>query len=171
MIKKVMIVTTSVLVLFIIGGLMLSQSYEIKRSITIKTSAAKVHELLSDLNNWEKWDPWRAQDKGIQTEVLQASGLGASQKWQSQHGTGSLIVTQNDALRGMRYEISFDSSKYKTEAGFDYTPSLDSVVLTWYMRGEIKTPIIGGYVAYLSSQNTKMIDQGLSNIKALLEVE
>jgi hypothetical protein len=168
MIKKFMIITSVILALFVAGGLMLSNTYEIKRSITIKADVSKVHALIGDLNRWSEWDPWRAADKSMQVEIEQATGKGASQKWISEHGQGRLVITQNDPKHGIRYELMF-SDQYKSDAGFEYTASENQTVLTWYMRGTISVPVVGGYVAYLSSQNSSMIDQGLANLKALAE--
>ncbi len=162
-------ITSVILAIFVAGGLMLSNSYEIKKSVTVNAPVDKVHTLIADLNQWGSWDPWRAHDKTIQTEIIQATGEKASQKWISQHGTGTLHFTRVDAQKGVSYELSFDSNKYISYAGFEYTPTEDKTVLTWYMRGTIGTPVIGGYVAYLTSSNSAMIEKGLANIKALAE--
>ena len=169
MIKNFMMITSAVLALFVAGGLMLSNEYEIRESKTINVPVEKIHELVGDLQQWNQWDPWQADDKTLKTEVSQATGKGASQKWVSEHGRGSLMITDSDSKRGISYELRFGSSNNISYAGFEYTPSGDRTVVTWYIRGKVSTPVIGGYVAALSSSNTSMLKKGLDNLKKLAE--
>ncbi len=170
MIKNVMIITSAILALFIIIGISLPNSYEIKRTVTINAPVEKVHALVGDLNQWPKWTPWLAADPSIRTTVVQASGVGASQKWEGNSGNGSLTFTSNDPQKGIDFDLYFDNNSYRCDSGFIYTPSGNMTVVSWYMRGSVDFPIVGGYVAYMTeSMNSDMFDNGLLKLKKMAE--
>lgn len=163
-----MMITTTILALFVSIGLMLSNEYLIKRSITVNAPVTKVHALVADLNQWSQWSPWSAH--GVKTTIVQARGIGASQTWRSEKGSGRLEITQSDPQRGIVYELIFGSDKHKTEGGFEYMAKGDKTVVSWYMKGVIDTLVVGGYVAFLTEfMSGDMLDNGLEKIKVLAE--
>ena len=168
MIKTFMMITTTILALFVSIGLMLSNEYLIKRSITVNAPAAKVHALVADLTQWSQWSPWSAA--GVETTIKQAKGVGASQTWKSNQGNGHLYITRCDQNKGMVYELIVGDAKHKTEGGFEYVTQGDKTLVSWYMKGVIDTFVVGGYVAFLTEfMSADMLDSGLEKIKVLAE--
>ena len=172
MIKTFMIITTVMLSLFIGGGLLLSNDYEIRRSMAINAPIKKVHAIVEDLSQWQKWSPWAESIKGMQTKITKAKGLGATQSWKTDNGDSSLTITKCDPDKGIDYSVYFDNKRYENRAGFIYEAKNDQMILTWYMKGNVPTPVLGGYVAFLTEMTSDdLFDQGLSNIKKLAEKE
>jgi len=168
MIKNFMIATTTMLVLFVSGGLMLSNDYEIRRSLAINAPVEKIHAVIEDLTQWEKWSPWADSIKGMQTKISKAKGLGATQSWKTNSSDSSLTITKCDPKQGIRYSVYFDNKRYENKAGFEYQVKEKQTILTWYMKGHVATPVVGGYVAFLTGMMSEdLFDQGLTNIKNL----
>lgn len=165
-----MIMTTVMLVLFVSGGLMLSNDYEIRRSMAMNVPLEKIHAVIEDLNQWEKWSPWADSIKGMETKISKAKGLGATQSWRTSNGSNSLIITKCDPTEGINYSVYFDNKRYENRAGFEYDTKDNQTIVTWYMKGKVSTPVVGGYVAYLTGlMSEELFDKGLANIKNLVE--
>jgi len=165
-----MMATTTILVLFVSGGLMLSNSYEVKQSVMINAPVEKVHGFIADLHQWDQWSPWTLPQEGVNVEFSKNSGLGATRSWKSAEGDGGLSITQCDPQKGVTYRVYFNRKQHMNEANFTYAVKNSQTQLTWSMKGTINTPVVGGYVAYLTEIMTlDLFEVGLANLKLLAE--
>lgn len=165
--KRIAIVVVVLIGGFIVVGLFLPTSYEVSRSIEVEAPEARVHELVADLRQWPRWEPWRAQDPTIQTTLGEATtGVGASQSWTDSHGGGELTFTESDPDRGVRFDLLF-SKQYACVGWLHHEPAGEGkVTVTWGMAGDCGMPIVGGYMALLMPGMVgPMFDNGLANIK------
>jgi hypothetical protein len=167
--KKFLVVLIVILVLIVVIGLFLSSEYSLERSIVVGAKPAAVHKLVGDLNRWEEWMPWKEQDPTIQVELGQkTTGVGASQRWTSKDGAGSITFTASDKDKGIEYDMVFGD--YTSKGSIRYEQVGKSTKVTWGMTGEIPTPVIGGYMALLMpSMIGTSFDKGLNNLKRVAE--
>lgn len=172
--KNLITAVLVILILIVVVGLFLPTSYRVERSVVIAAQPGEIHEYVGDLTMWDKWTPWKEDDQTlVVTHGKKTSGVGASQSWVGESGDGALTITKDSQDEGIEYDMVFDGGTYVCESaiGFGAMPDGDTRV-TWVMKGEIGTPVIGGYFAMMmDSMVGEMFDRGLANLKARVEQE
>ncbi len=171
--KRILIVVGIILAIFIIIGLILPTEYEIKRTITIQADKTRIHSFVNDLTQWDHWEPWRSDNSGILITLGEITqGKGASQSWTiPDSGDGRLEFAQSDE-NGIAYDLYFNQDKYKCFATINYQASETNgnTLVTWTMQGDMKTPVMGGYLAIvMKSVNAQFFDMGLQKLKVACE--
>lgn len=171
--KSLLVFVAVLVVLFVIVGLMLPTTYEVKRDVVIQAPVQVVHVLVNDLQKWPEWEPWREADPTIKITVGDiAQGVGASQSWTGDSGSGELTFTHSDAGSGIAYDMIFDDL-YESKGKVTYHTEADgSSHVEWAMTGDTGTPVIGGYFAMMmDSMVGPMFENGLKKLKAAAEAE
>ena len=162
---------TVLILSFLLLGSMLPTTYSISRSVTIQGDAARVHEYVGDLTKWDLWAPWKDEDPTIVTTFgVKTSGVGASQSWVGKEGDGSLTFTSSSPAKGIEYDLFFDNGAYQCWAAMYYKPEGANTTVEWQMKGDMETPVLGGYVAIMmDSLVGDMFDRGLTKLKNVVE--
>lgn len=170
-IKWVITLLVIIVAVILAIGLSLPTGYEVSRSIVVEAPPQEVHKYLSDLSMWRKWSPWIENDPSLKITLgEQTKGIGASQSWIGKDGQGGLTLTSSDPAHGINYDLSFNDGQYECESSFRYEQLGDTTKVIWSMNGEIKTPVIGGFLAYkMDSWVGRDFEKGLQNIKELVE--
>jgi uncharacterized membrane protein len=165
-----------ILVVFIIAvaaiGIFLPTKYDVERSVVIDATPEKIHGYVGDLRKWDEWAPWKEEDPSIVITLGEkTSGMGASQSWVGNSGTGALTITESSPEKGIEYDLLFDGGRYECKSSMKYSrlPDGDTKV-TWAMSGDMGRSLTGGYFALLmSSMVGSMFERGLSNLKSTVE--
>lgn len=172
-ILKIIIAAIIVLIVVIAAvGLFLPTSYTVKRSAKISAQPEEVHKYVGDLEMWEEWNPWKESDPTLVIMLgAKSTGVGASQSWVGDSGTGALTITESSPSDGIKYDLLFDGGTYKCAGSMTYEslPGGDTRV-TWAISGNMGRSVTGGYFAILmNSMVGNMFDKGLSNLKRKVE--
>jgi len=171
-IKTLFTVIFALAVLILVVGILLPSSYTVERSVVIEASPDEVHKYVGDLKKWEEWTPWKEDDPTIVvTYGEETKGVGASQYWVGDSGTGSLTFTKDSPEEGVEYDLTFDGGAYECKSAMKYNPlSGNETKVTWTMAGDMGQSIVGGYlVLMMDSMVGGMFDKGLSNLKNKVE--
>ncbi len=171
-IKTLFTVVFVLVVLILVVGILLPSSYTIERSIVIEAPPEEVHTYVGDLKKWGEWTPWKEDDPTIiVTYGEKTKGVGASQYWVGDSGTGSLTFTQDSPASGVEYDLTFDGGTYECRSAMQYNSLSDNETeVTWTMAGDMGQSIVGGYlVLMMDSMIGDMFDKGLSNLKNKVE--
>lgn len=173
---KILKVLAAVVVTLIVAiaavGLILPSSYTVERSIVIDATPEEVHEYAGDLKKWDDWSPWKEEDPSIVVSLGEkTSGVGASQSWVGDSGTGALTITESSPTEGIKYDLLFDGGTYECMSSMTYDRLQDGrTKVTWGMSGDMGRSVTGGYFAVLmDSMVGGMFDKGLSNLKREVE--
>lgn len=160
-----------IIVLFIGVGLLLDNEVHVTREIKINASAEDIHRYVGDLNQWPEWTPWIVLDPTIKTTIGdKASGVGASQSWTGESGSGTLKFTASSPQTGIVYDLNFEGDPAVYVSGMTYKADGSSTIVTWYMKGEMGPIIIGNYFAQLmDSLVGDSFQLGLDKLKEQLE--
>ena len=67
MLKKVLLTLLALLVILLLIGAMLSQRYEVSRSVVVKAPTERIYPLIAQLENWPQWNPFIEIDPTIGT--------------------------------------------------------------------------------------------------------
>jgi uncharacterized membrane protein len=153
-------------------GLFLPARYSVERSIEINASPEEIHEYVGDLKKWDDWAPWKEDDPSIVVTLGEkTSGVGASQSWVGESGTGALTITESSPDEGIGYDLLFDGGTYECIGSmkYDRLPDGDTKV-TWVMSGDMGKSLASGYFALLMDTMVgNMFERGLKNLKRVAE--
>lgn len=170
---KIIIAAVVVLIVVVAAvGLFLPTSYTVSRSVKISATPQQVHRYVGDLKMWEEWSPWKESDPTLVVMLgAKSTGVGASQSWVGDSGTGALTITESSPSDGIKYDLLFDGGTYECAGSMTYEslPGGDTRV-TWVMSGDMGRSVTGGYFAILmDSMVGNMFEKGLSNLKREIE--
>lgn len=148
--KVLKIIICVILSLFLLNAL-LPQTYNVERSIEIDTNLSRVFELSNDLDSWSLWSPWGALDNSVNVEIGDISkGIGASQKWSDNNGTGRLTFVESTKNERISYNIWFGDAKEPAISTMKFEQITDQKIkIYWTIKGNVQIPIIGFIFASL----------------------
>ncbi len=160
------------LVVLLIVGLCLPQSWSVERSLVIKAEPAQIHPLVGNLESWPKWMPWMADDPKMQISFGgQAGATGSTMHWKSaKMGNGTLTVETSDAAAGLHYSMMMDEFTEPAHGSIGYAPEGLGTRVTWRDSGTIgKNPLARLMGPLMQSLLGTYFDKGLATIKSLVE--
>lgn len=150
--------------------------FKVSRSATMKAPPAAVFEQVNDFHKWEAWSPWAKMDPNAKSTFEgPTSGKDAKFSWagNSEVGEGSMTIVESQPNDVVRIKLDF----VKPFAGandveFTLKPQGDQTAVTWSMAGKTNfmTKAIGLFMD-CEQMVGDQYDQGLANIKAIVEAE
>jgi hypothetical protein len=150
---------------------MAKRPYEIKVSILIEATPAKVHEVLNDLGRLDDWSPFAAMDKTVTSKVSEKSfGPGATYDYVGKRigkGRMEIISSGPDCIRAtmtfMNKKTEIANTEYRLE------PEFEGTRVTWVMSGarDLMGHLIGTLV--FDKMMAKNFADGLKVLKAIIE--
>jgi len=112
--------------------------FSLSRSTRIQAPAARVHALLDDFHQWQRWSPWEGLDADLKRDYSgPAAGVGSTYHWSGNRkaGEGEMRMTESTTSRvavDLDFLKPFKASNVTT---FDLAPSGDGTDVTWTMTG------------------------------------
>ena len=168
---RVFMAVAAFLVLLVILGSLMSNEYEVSRSIQIKASPERIHVFVGDLAQWDSWTTWLDEDPTL--KILRSPktrGIGAMQRWEGESGEGMLTFTEWDPTKGVAYDLAFGRGRGKCKSRLDYEVDGDVTRVTWRMFGKVDMPIVGGVMAgAMDGMAGPMFEDALANLKEIVE--
>lgn len=152
---------------FVVIGIMLPNEYHVEREIVIDAKPEVVHQYVGDLNKWPTWSPWEVGDPSIVVTVgTPSTGVGATQSWSGDSGTGSLTFTSSDPQKGIKYDLLFEEGAYKAVGQMVYEAQGENQTkVIWMMDGSNDMAVIGGYLSKaMDTMVGPMFDLGLMQL-------
>lgn len=113
--------------------------FSLSRSTRIQADPARVHALLDDFREWQKWSPWEGVDPALQREYTGPDhGVGSTYHWSGNKkaGEGEMRITEStptSVVVDLEFLKPFKATNVTT---FDLVPSGDATELTWTMTGQ-----------------------------------
>ena len=172
MLKKFLYLSVALLVGLLLAGLFISPEFNVEQSVVIQARPVDIHPYVDDLKQWPKWTPWQAIEPDIKIRYGNVTrGIGASQSWQGKGGSGHLNITASAPDNGIAYDIYFDKEEIPSIGAIEYQLLDNNMTrVTWRMHGEIEFPLLGGYIALITTMITAdMFNKGLLRLKAVVE--
>lgn len=112
--------------------------FTLSRGTRVQAPAARIHPLLDDFHQWQRWSPWESLDPAMQREYFgPAAGVGSTYHWSGNKkaGEGEMRMTESTIARvavDLDFLKPFKASNVTT---FDLAPSGDGTDVTWTMTG------------------------------------
>jgi len=171
MLKKIGFTILGVILLLVIVGFFLPAKYSAKRSIVIKAPVANVFDQVNDLQKWDAWSPWLAEDPSIKITYGEITkGKGASYRWTSEKsGEGSLTIEKSIENAAITTDLDFtDEGKAKGIWTFEETDGGTKV--TWGINGDAGYNLINRYFGLMIDTFVgPYFDKGLAKLKEVAE--
>ena len=152
---------------------MANKPFEIKASIVIEATPAKVHEVMNDLARLDDWNPFMTMDQTVTSTVSEKSfGPGATFDYDGKKiGKGRMEIISSGPER-IRFNMTFFHKKKTDVAKGEYLlePQFEGTRVTWTMSGErsLKMHIFGAVLG-MDKMMFNNFTNGLKVLKAVIE--
>ncbi len=163
------------LAIFVIGGFLIPDEWEISRSNTIHANAERIYPFVSNFKEWENWSPWNASKDATLKYSYEDSEtvVGAKQSWTSEKmGNGWMKFTAASQQSGVSYDLFIDMGRMQStlHGNIAFSPEGDETRLTWTDRGNSDKSWIKRWMSILiKPMLRKDLDSGLAGLKELVE--
>ncbi|MBI2060300.1 MAG: SRPBCC family protein [Nitrospirae bacterium] len=160
-----------VAILFVVSFFLPSQ-WSVERSSVIKAPPEAIFVHLNSFKNWKAWSPWEGKDPQMTMSYEgPEEGVGAATRWDSpKMGKGTMTLTESVPPQKVVYDLDISEGKYRMKGSFTLTPGGEGTTVTWRDEGDVGKNPIGKYFALLMPRMiAKDFDEGLANLKKLLE--
>ena len=113
--------------------------FSLSRSIRIDAGPDRVHPLLDDFREWQKWSPWEGLDPDMSREYTGPDhGVGSTYRWSGNKkaGEGQMHMTEStpaSVVVDLEFLKPFRATNLTT---FTLTPAGDATDVTWTMTGQ-----------------------------------
>jgi hypothetical protein len=102
----------------------MAKDFHISRSTQIAAPAERVHALINDFHEWQKWSPWEGRDPQMErTYAGPESGVGATYAWRGEPNHVAIDLVFAAPMRATN------------RIDFTLTPGADSTGVEWAMTG------------------------------------
>jgi uncharacterized protein YndB with AHSA1/START domain len=174
MFKKIAIIILVLLAAVLIYATTKPDTFEVRRSATIKAPPEKIFPLLNDFRSWQTWSPWEKLDPALKrTYSGAANGQGSVYAWEGNSKVGAGRMELMQSIPSSRIGIKLDFLKPfegHNVAEFTLAPNGDSTTVTWAMRGP--NPYLGKVMSVFVDMDRMVgrdFETGLANLKAAAE--
>jgi carbon monoxide dehydrogenase subunit G len=173
MLKALVIVVVLLVAAVLIYAATQPDTFRIERSVRIQAPPDRIFGLVSNLEQFNRWNPWLKKDPGTKgTYSGAASGPGATYAWESgKIGSGRMTIAEANAPGRVTIKLDFIKPfEAHNMAEFTITPDGDGSRVTWAMFGP--NTFLSKLIHVFFSMD-KMVggdfEDGLAALKALAE--
>lgn len=159
----------ALVVLAVVVPVFLPDAYHVERSVVVEAPPETIHRLVGDLDQWDRWAPWKEEDPTIETRITIPTGVGAHQTWTGDSGDGELTFTASDPATGVSYDMSFDQGAHVSTGSIRYVAEGEGTRVTWIMDGEAGGWFQRYFVAMMDRMVGPMFEDGLGKLAAAAE--
>ena len=168
-------IVLSIIVVFLILGMVAPKHYEVNRSIIVNRPISDVFNYLKYLKNQDEWSPWKKKDPNMKQYFTGMDGeVGFVSKWEGDKvvGAGEQEIKSIVENRIIETELRFIKPwKSKSEA-YLRVVALESnqTNVTWGFKGKNQFPF-SIFMLFMSIDKAvgKDFEEGLTNLKQQLE--
>ena len=160
----------------VVGGMIISPTFKVTRSVTINAPVYKIYALIADPRRWKEWTVWNQRDPQMEITYPAppnpATGKGAGWSWKSKtEGDGRMAFTSVDPGKQLGYELFFpDFGTTSTGELVLEKNTAGGIRLSWTMNGNMgNNPLFRWMALFADGMVGKDFEAGLSNLKALAE--
>jgi len=147
-------------------------AFEMSRSTTIAAPPERVHALLDDFHQWQRWSPWEGVDPDLErTFTGPEKGVGSHYAWSGNKkaGQGTMEIlesTPSAVLVDLRFLKPFEATNVTR---FDLTPDGQGTTVVWTMTGERGALMSLMGRLFFDKAIGRDFDKGLAQLKAVAE--
>ncbi len=171
--KIIGMIVGGLIALFLIVAAILPASYRVERAIEINRPAEVIYELVVNLPNWPKWDPFTEQEPTAKYAYTGVEGtVGSSWMWEGKEkiGTGRLTIEEVVANQSVRSKLEFIAPQAMLAQDlWNLTPTDNGTKVTWAVTGELDYPVGRVFGIFMEGMLGPTFERGLANLKRVSE--
>lgn len=174
MIKKIMIVLSAAIGIFLAYVAMQSNHYEIAREITVQASAEKIFPYINNSHKTFEWMPWKEMDSKMSMRFEGPDeGVGSRSIWESEgkmgHGSAEVVESVANAFVKTRLEYTKPMSMSQI-AQISLAPEDGVTRVVWMVSGE-NTFISRLFCFFMDMDKVvgTQFEKGLATLKSQVE--
>jgi hypothetical protein len=157
----------ALLILFLVIGWLLPQSWEAEASAHIPAPASAVYPLIDSPEGWRQWTPW--PESGVERSGPDR-GTGATLSWNDpEPGAGSFAIVGGTEPARVDYAVRVDEGAMRTDGTLSLTPEAGGVRVDWREEGDLGwNPLMGYWALSLSRAQSEELAKGLDRLRTLV---
>lgn len=112
--------------------------FSMSRSIRVMAEPQRVHALVDDFREWQKWSPWEGLDPALTRDYTGPSrGVGSTYRWSGNRkaGEGEMRITESTPTSVVVDLVFLKPFKATNVTTFSLVPAGDATEVTWTMTG------------------------------------
>lgn len=112
--------------------------FSLSRSTTVQAPPDRVHALVDDFREWQKWSPWEGVDPDLDREYSGPDhGVGSTYHWSGNKkaGEGEMAITDSTPTSVVADLVFLKPFKATNVMRFDLDPAGEATHVTWTMTG------------------------------------
>lgn len=112
--------------------------FSLSRSTRIQAPPERVHPLLDDFREWQKWSPWEGVDPDLHRDYSGPDhGVGSTYHWSGNRkaGEGEMTITGSTPASVVVDLAFLKPFKATNVTRFDLVPAGEATEVTWTMTG------------------------------------
>jgi hypothetical protein len=142
--------------------------FSLVRSTHVQAPPARVHALLDDFREWQRWSPWEGVDPDLRREYSGPDrGVGSTYRWSGNKkaGEGEMRITESTPTSVVVDLVFLKPFKATNVTRFDLTPAGDSTEVSWTMTGTRSAIMSVAGRLFLDRTIGQDFDRGLAALK------
>lgn len=145
--------------------------FSLSRRTRIQAPPDRVHVLLDDFREWQKWSPWEAVDPDLTREYSGPDhGVGSSYRWSGNRkaGEGTMTITGSTPTSVVVDLVFLKPFKATNVTRFDLAPTgaaADATDVTWTMTGARSAIMSVAGKLFFDKAIGRDFDRGLAALK------
>ncbi|NCP64266.1 MAG: SRPBCC family protein [Paraglaciecola sp.] len=170
--KKLVIIVSAIIIIFVLVGFALPSAYKVERSIVINAPASKIYQHIVDLKAWQQWGVWYQRDPDMQiTYSGSTAQIGMTSTWLSAtQGNGEMQIIGLEDDHRLIYSLTFTDMGMTSTGEFVLTPQDNATLVTWMDYGDVGiNPINHYFVLFMDRFIGPDFEMGLENLKMVVE--
>lgn len=172
-VKYVLILSASILLIIVLGGLLLPSQYKIERSIVINGSISEIEDNIIDLRKWENWSYMSSRKDTSIIFNYQQNNIGpySSAKWESDFmGEGILRIYDYKPSQNIYYEIVIKENDHKINGTFFIDSTSQGIKVRWLDYGDLGiNPIARIFGMFMERYIGQDQENSLKELKKIIE--
>src|SRR5687768_923374 len=139
MLKKIGVALVVVIAVLLVVPAFLPSKVHIERTAEYNAPASKVFGVLSDMNQFAEWNPWKEMEPSAKIEVA-GQGLGSTYAWEGEKtGSGKMTVSSLTPDQNVQVKMDFyEPMSGNADVQWKIIPNSDqSSKVVWEMDQEL----------------------------------
>jgi hypothetical protein len=172
--KGIGILVIAVIAFVLIAGLFVSKKYHYEKSIAIKASQEVVWAHVSNLENFDKWSPYKEYDTAAVMKYTGVGGtVGSTMSWKGNKDVGEGMETISGLTPMSKVDIKLNFKEpfeSEAQAFINLVQGKDGVEVTWGFDSESPYPFNTMSLFFnMDEMFDKDYSNGLGKLKAVCE--
>lgn len=153
---------------FLIVGILLPGTVEVRRTVEIGASPVTVFPFLNDLEAWTEWTPWGEVESELDGP---AAGTGARRVWDDPSlGSGSLMLVDTRPPARVDYLVEVEDAAIRFEGTITIEAYGTGSLVSWTERADLGwNPILGWTALTMDESQGRQLSESLERLKRLVE--